>query len=724
MDYGNTLDWLLSTSLITAIFIAIIYIVRATIKEKVSPSIVYYMWFLVIIKLIIPYGPESRFSIYNLLNNSNKTIIVQSTANTYKPIGNITISDNNINISNDIIEETTSFTSEEQIQDKLSITNPIKEKTNLKETVFYIWIIGVALIALYTISSYINLRKTNIYISNEDTEKVNNVLATCLKRLSIKRKVTVIITNKVNTPSLCGIVKPIILIPENLISEVKDEELKYILMHELCHLKRGDILVAWISAIVKAIYWFNPAVYFALRTMQNDCEVSCDNMVLSFLEHKENLSYGNTIINVLSYMGKSRFLPGTTSMVASKKTLKDRIRRISKNKKFTTRNILLGLVVILAVGMIGLTSSKNTSQIEKINKTWSQYIKAINNDDKSKLIELKADNFDKLQLNEGVEEYLKSLENLNYVEIDTIEFQSESSAVVNLTYSYTKGEFAQTSSYDGVLMVKEDNIWKIANIAWKELLASNSKDTVNEEVVPPKDDFAEFIKNKGYNIIINSGISGGIKLPSTFDEVRNEINVAEIIKEGLELSKAEGLDFTPYLGEIVELRSFDMEADEDRNTAIGLFDGGNMVGFWIVKSYGEDGRHMGSKLMSLRNVDESSKSEYKLTEADIEDLKLKGDVVSVSGEVTNIEGLEKYISSFDKGEEGTATIVYFHKQGSYTIYTLSNKKDKAMEIAEYNSKGESIDYYKTNEVVLKEDNDLKTWYSYKLLLGDGTELNF
>lgn len=47
-----------------------------------------------------------------------------------------------------------------------------------------------------------------------------------------------------------------------------------------------------------------------------------------------------------------------------------------------------------------------------------------------------------------------------------------------------------------------------------------------------------------------------------------------------------------------------------------------------------------------------------------------------------------------------------------------------MEIAEYNSKGESIDYYKTNEVVLKEDNDLKTWYSYKLLLGDGTELNF
>lgn len=729
MDYGNTLSWLINSSLIATVFITIIYIVRAVIKKKVSPSVLYYMWFLVIIKLIIPYGPESSFSIYNLFNNSNKVVESQGAINSYNNIGNITTNYNNVNTSNDIVEDTTSFTSEEQIQPESGITNPTKEKARIKAVVFYIWIIGVALIASYTIISYINLRKTNKYRNNEEIEKVNNILAVCLKRLNVKRKVTVAITNKVNTPSLCGILNPMILLPTSLISEVNDEELKYILIHELCHLKRGDILVAWIISTVKAVYWFNPAVYFALKTMQNDCEVSCDNMVLSYLEHKENLSYGNTIINVLSYMGKPKFLPGTTSMVASKKTLKDRIRRISKNKKFTLRNVLLGLVVILAIGVIGLTSGKPASQVDEIKNTWSKYIKAINNDDESKIKELKTDDFDTLQFNEGFEEYLKNLENLNYVEVDTIEFQSESSAVVNLIYSYSKGEFVKTSSYDGVLMVKEDNIWKIDNIAWKELLSSNQQledsDYSNKEQLNDEENFSNYIMSKGYKIIINSGIGAGIKIPSIFDEVKNEVNVGEIIKEGLEISKGEGLDFTQYLGEIVKLRTLDVESEGENNTAIGLFDDGKMVGFWITKSYDEEGRHISSKIMSLRSIEESSKSEYKLTEADIEDLKSKGDVVSVSGEVTNIETLEKYISSFNKEEEGTATIVYFHKQGSYTIYTLINKKDEAMEIKEYNSKGESIEYYKTREVVLKEIiDDLRPWYAYSLLLDDGREIYF
>lgn len=80
-------------------------------------------------------------------------------------------------------------------------------------------------------------------------------------------------------------------------------------MHELCHLKRNDILVSWVICFLKIIYWFNPIVILALNTTQENCETACDSRVLSYLYKDENIYYGNAIINVVKSINTQRMLP-------------------------------------------------------------------------------------------------------------------------------------------------------------------------------------------------------------------------------------------------------------------------------------------------------------------------------------------------------------------------------------------------------------------------------
>ena len=189
-----------------------------------------------------------------------------------------------------------------------------------------------------------------------------------IKILSINNKVKIRISNEIGSPCLCGILNPKILIPLKLASNMNEREKKYIILHELCHYKRKDVFIAWLSSFIKAIHWFNPIIYLGLNIMRSDCEEACDEMVLSKLNNNENRDYGNAVLNVLQYVNIKSHEPGTTSMITGKKKLKERIRSISKNKKFSFKTVLVRGVIIIALGVVGLTSNISSKHIDEIDK--------------------------------------------------------------------------------------------------------------------------------------------------------------------------------------------------------------------------------------------------------------------------------------------------------------------------------------------------------------------
>lgn len=159
------------------------------------------------------------------------------------------------------------------------------------------------------------------------------------------------------TPMLVGLFRPIIYLPDR---EYSEQQLQNILLHELTHWRRHDVVIKWIAAIAVCMHWFNPLAYFTRREIDRACELACDEAVIYGLDNEGKQNYGNTLIEMAAENKKPKMIVSTT-MCEEKKTLKERLGAIMKSKKHS-RTIIIFSCVLLAVAfcaIIILGSSAN-----------------------------------------------------------------------------------------------------------------------------------------------------------------------------------------------------------------------------------------------------------------------------------------------------------------------------------------------------------------------------
>jgi len=177
-----------------------------------------------------------------------------------------------------------------------------------------------------------------------------------------RNKVKVVRNPYVATPMLIGILKPTIIIPDTNFNEI---QLKNILLHEITHLKRFDIVLKWFSMIATSLHWFNPLLYFLEKEINHLCELSCDEMVISKFSSSEKQQYGETLITVAS---NERYPVGLQATFSDEKTiLKERlmaIMRPSRKSKFIVLlSVVLVAVVVFSAMALGANVGGSTSKI-------------------------------------------------------------------------------------------------------------------------------------------------------------------------------------------------------------------------------------------------------------------------------------------------------------------------------------------------------------------------
>ena len=128
---------------------------------------------------------------------------------------------------------------------------------------------------------------------------VLDLLEDCKQAMGVRTPLTLLETQVVQCPALLGFVRPRLLLPKGLLETFSLPELRYVFLHELAHLKRGDIPVNWLSIAPLVLHWFNPFVWFAFRQMRADAELACDALALSRMQSGEMHSYGRTVLKVL-----------------------------------------------------------------------------------------------------------------------------------------------------------------------------------------------------------------------------------------------------------------------------------------------------------------------------------------------------------------------------------------------------------------------------------------
>ncbi|MCL2835056.1 MAG: M56 family metallopeptidase, partial [Treponema sp.] len=238
---------------------------------------------------------------------------------------------------------------------KQDIKRPLNMISVFTTLFMYIYPFGVLVVLFYSVISfsvYIRLhRLRNCPASTE--EKI------LFESLCVRRRIPLLYRNPLAaTPMLIGVFNPAIILPDR---EYTEAQLRAVLLHELTHLKRKDIIIRWLTVLACAVHWFNPTVWFVRHEIDRACELSCDEAVISGLDREGKQNYGDTLI----YLASETKLPKSvvsTTMCEEKKALKERLGAIMKSRGRTRTAVVVSMALIIAaigaVSVLGAGSGK------------------------------------------------------------------------------------------------------------------------------------------------------------------------------------------------------------------------------------------------------------------------------------------------------------------------------------------------------------------------------
>lgn len=193
------------------------------------------------------------------------------------------------------------------------------------------------------IMTCMELRKLEQSIIPNEVEQCRRVLSNYYK----SKKFQIVVTSRLSQPFSFGVFRKKIIIPHSCM--VDKQYLECILLHEMVHSQRNDCLWKILAFIVCCVYWFNPLCWILFCVMDEDCELSCDNIAIQYMgEDKRNI-YLDTLLSIPTVNKKSAHF--MSAMGRNLNIIKRRMRNIMMNKKKNAviRNVILGLIVAVCI---------------------------------------------------------------------------------------------------------------------------------------------------------------------------------------------------------------------------------------------------------------------------------------------------------------------------------------------------------------------------------------
>jgi hypothetical protein len=134
--------------------------------------------------------------------------------------------------------------------------------------------------------------------------------------------------------------------------------MRYVFLHELAHVKRGDIWTSWVVNLLTAAHWFNPLIWGARRRVVIDREAACDAHVLAALDRSDQRDYGRTLLALMQQFNTAQWAPGIAGISESNSNLKRRILMIKHFRSPTRLTAWSGVGLCLLIGLATLTNAQ------------------------------------------------------------------------------------------------------------------------------------------------------------------------------------------------------------------------------------------------------------------------------------------------------------------------------------------------------------------------------
>ncbi len=320
-------------------------------RDKISRQWQYYIWLVVILRLLLPFAPERNLmatacqAVEQALSGTTLSVLPQPMTDT---------EDADVPVS---VWTPGSVTVDNALQEDENADNPapdFKDAAHLSsgnENVGdYIWLVWLAVV------SGLLIRKITMYQSfvryvKDGCSPVNDIAM--LERFSdaatqtgIKKPVELCVNPLVSSPMLIGFFHPCIVLPG---TEISEKDFHYIALHELTHHKRRDILYKWLVQVTVCLHWFNPMVYRMRREITRACEFSCDAAVLAKVGKDHAPEYGKTLLDAMAAVRTYRENFGAVTLSENKQLLKERLVAVMNVRKKSKTVVMLTGVMTLCL---------------------------------------------------------------------------------------------------------------------------------------------------------------------------------------------------------------------------------------------------------------------------------------------------------------------------------------------------------------------------------------
>jgi len=345
---------IVTMSLTASLTILVVIIIRLLFIHTLPKKTFLLLWSVVIFRLMVPVSIPSRLSIWNIADaffpSAPLTEAAEETVPAFAaaaPAAFAAQGNSRESIMEATVYEAASFLIE---------SSAASVPKNLS-VLFRLWLTGLLLCAIIFLLPH--LRWRGVYKTALPAENI--FIKQWAAGLSLKRKLSVKLSDRVNTPLTYGILKPVILLPK--VPDFQDETcLLYVLTHEYVHIRRFDTFRKWALAFTLAVHWFNPLVWIMYILANRDIELSCDEAVVRIHENNENIksSYAMTLLG----LEESRSAWMSLCANFSRNMVEERIVSIMKIKRRSLISIAAAVFLAGGITLVFATSKTEAEAAE------------------------------------------------------------------------------------------------------------------------------------------------------------------------------------------------------------------------------------------------------------------------------------------------------------------------------------------------------------------------
>lgn len=224
-----------------------------------------------------------------------------------------------------------------------------KIRNALNPWLFFAWLTGVMFITLYHLAGWYRTRELLIKGVEEFDSARRDRMKKLIHKVGVKKPVRLVRSFIAEIPCVVGWVKPMVLIPAGILSGLTEDELEMIIIHELAHIRRHDVLINYLQAVMETLFFFNPAIWLISHRIRLEREHCCDDAAVKITGDK--MKY----VKALTNLEETRAVTAHLSPAAKSGPLLERIRRIVADPGPTrkTGSVIVNLIsVIIIVGAV------------------------------------------------------------------------------------------------------------------------------------------------------------------------------------------------------------------------------------------------------------------------------------------------------------------------------------------------------------------------------------